>query len=264
MAITNLDGYISSAKQKVPWVKTAPRTTVANGWFSLFDTAGQPGAGTLAGTSTTAGVVPTDATAGCPPITDFGAGNLGYLTRVEFANTVACRVALFDLLWKGGAYAFNANVALASQPSYLGRDPSGIGQDLELWVETVTAFTGNLSISVGYTNSAGVASRSTGTIATGIAPTVGRMIQLQLQAGDAGIRSVDQVTATVATAGTFNVLVLRPLWTARVPLANFGDVHDLIRAGMPRVYQDSALFVAVNADSTSSGIPECSFQVSNG
>ena len=69
MAITSFDpGLIGAAKQFSSFAKTAARTSVATGWFSVFDLAGNPGAGVLAGTSTTTGVVPTDATAGCPTI----------------------------------------------------------------------------------------------------------------------------------------------------------------------------------------------------
>jgi hypothetical protein len=78
MAISTLDGYIASAKQRIPLIKTASRTSVANIPFSVFDLAGNPGAGTLAGTSTAAGVVPTDATAGCPIINAYGSGTVSY------------------------------------------------------------------------------------------------------------------------------------------------------------------------------------------
>lgn len=264
MAFTGIDSYVAAAKQKVPWNKTASMTTVANAWFSPFAQAGQPGAGTLAGSSTTAGVVPDDTVAGYPSINAFGGGNTGYLTRVEYASTVACRIAVFDRLFLAGAYAFNAATTLSAQPSFLGREPNGNGLDCELWLETVTAFTGNQSIAVTYTNQAGTAARTTGTIATGVAPTVGRCLQLPLQAGDTGIQKVESVTSTVSTVGTFNVMVLRPLWTARVTLANMGDVHDIIRTGMPRIYDTSALYVMIAADSTASGIPELSLQVSNG
>lgn len=264
MAITTLDGYLAAAKQKIPYTKTAARATVANGWFSLFDLAGQPGAGTLAGSSTTAGVAPDATTTGCPRINAFGGGATGYLTRVECASTVACRIAVFDLLFKCGAYAFNANTALSAQPSYLGREPNGTGQDCELWVETVTAATGNQTWNVTYTNSAGTGSRTTGAVGIGAAPTLGRCWQLPLQAGDAGVQKIDNVAGGTGSAGTANILVLRPLWTDRIPIANFGVVHDLIRSGMPRIYDTTALFVMVCADSTGGGIPELSFQVSNG
>ncbi len=73
MAITTLDRLIAAASQRVGMIKTASRTSVAAIPFSVFDLAGNPGAGTLAGSSTTAGVVPTDATTGCTTINAFGA-----------------------------------------------------------------------------------------------------------------------------------------------------------------------------------------------
>jgi hypothetical protein len=264
MSITTLDGYIAAAKQKVAWTKTTTRTTVANGWFSLFDVAGQPGAGTLAGSSTAAGVVPTASTAGYPLINAFGGSNKGYLGRVEFANTVACRIALFDRLFLAGAYAFNANTALSSQPSYSARLPNTDYTGLELWVEQVTAATLNQAVTVTYMDESGNTGASTGAVGIGAAPTVGRCWQLPLASGDSGVQKVENVLGTVASAGTFNVMVLRPLWSGRIIVANAGDVRDAIQNGLPELYSTSALYAMVCADSTSSGVPECSFQVVNG
>lgn len=263
MAISTFDGFIASAKQYLSMVKTASRPTVATGWFSLFELAGNPGAGVLAGTSTVAGVVPTDATAGCPTIDAFGASAVGYLAQVDFGSSVACRMKIFDLVFKAGAYAFNASQALSGQPSYAGRMPGGSYGDTQLWVEAVTAFTGNPTFTITYTNQSGVTGR-TATLVMSSAPTLGRMLQIPLQAGDTGIQAVTKVVATVATVGTFNVLVLRPLWSGRCRTTNDGDVHDLTKTGMPEVFADSALFLAVAADSTSSGIPEIELVIANG
>lgn len=265
MAITTLDGYIAAAKQKIAWNKTATRTTVASGWFSLFDIAGQPGAGTLGGSSTTAGVVPTDTTAGYPLINAFSGSNKGYLGKIEFANTVACRIALFDRLFLAGAYSFNANTALSSQPSYSSRIPGGTDYTgLEIWVETVTAATGNQTWNVTYTNESGSAGHTTGAVGIGAAPTVGRCWQLPLASGDSGVQKIENVVGGTGSAGTANIMVLRPLWSSRVIVANWGDVHDMIRTGLNQVWADSALYAMICADSTSSGLPECSFQIVNG
>lgn len=263
MAISTLDGLIAATKQRIPLVKTASRTTIAAMPFSVFELAGNPGAGTLAGSSTAAGVVPTDATTGFPTIT-FSTGT-GYISAIDFGNSVASRITIHDMLFKAGAYAFNAATSLASQPSYSSRVPGGTDyRGTQIWIETVTAFTGNMSIAVTYTNQDGTAGRTTGTVATGVAPTLGRMIQLPLQAGDSGVQKIESVTATVATVGTFNVLVLRPLWSGRVKIANDGDTHGPDKTGMPIIYSDSALFPVIHADSTSSGIPELQIEVANG
>ncbi len=264
MAITTWDGYIGAAKQPISIAKTASRTAVAAQWFSVFDLAGNPGAGTLAGTSTTTGVVPTDATAGCPTINAFGGGATGYLAQLEFGSSVACRIKLFDLLWKGGAYTFNANTSGNTPTSFSSRVPGGTDfTDTQIWLEQVTAGTGVQNVNVTYINQSGTAGRTTGTVATA-ANILGRMWQLPLQAGDTGVQGVTGVVGSTATAGTFNILVTRPLWSGRCRTANDGDVHDLAKTGMPIVYADSALYIAVAADSTATGIPELEFVIANG
>jgi hypothetical protein len=264
MAIASLDNYIAAAKQRVTWMKTAQRTTIAAFPFSLFELAGNPGAGTLAGANTANGVVPDDSVAGYPIISAFGASAIGYISKVEFANTVAGWLDLYDRLFLAGAYAFNAAVTLASIPSFSARVPGADFGGLQIWVEQVTAGTGNQAVSVGYTNQAGVAGRSTGAVGIGAAATVGRCWQLPLQAGDSGVQVVNSVTGSVATVGTFNVMVLRPLWSGRVQIANGGDVHELLRTGLPRVYETSALYALLAADGVSSGVPELQVEVANG
>ena len=264
MTISTIDGYVASAKFDALINKTASRASLAAAWFSVFDLAGNPGPGVLAGTSTAAGVVPDDATAGCPVLPAFGGGATGYLSMADFGSSVACRMKLFDMLFKAGAYAFNANTTLASQPSYSARIPGANYAGTQIWIEAVTAFTGNPTITVTYTNQAGTAAKSTGAVAFGLAPTIGRLIQLPLAAGDTGVQKIETVLSTVATVGTFNVLVLRPLWSGRCRIANDGDVHGLDRTGMPQLFDTSALYLAINADSTATGLPECEFQISNG
>ena len=275
MAITTFDGLIAAPKQSISIVKTASRTSVATSWFSIFDLAGNPGAGTLAGTSTTAGVVPTDATAGCPTINAFGGGATGYLAHVDFGSSVACRIKLFDMLYKAGAYAFTAaTTTVTAPPSYSTRVPGGTDySDTQIWIEVSTAFvTGNAwNVTVTYTNQSGTTGRSTVAFGTALAAaglTLGRMYQLPLQAGDTGVQKIESVVVTNAvtamTAGAFNVLVLRPLWSGRCKIANDGDVHDLTKTGMSELYADSALVALISADSTATGIPELEITIANG
>ncbi len=267
MAITSVDGWIAAARQDVAIKKTASRTSIAATWFSVFDLAGSPGAGTLAGTSTAAGVVPTDATAGTPTIDAFGGGSKGYLGGISYGSSVACRIRICDLLFKAGAYAFNANQALASQPSFLGRVPGGTalataGQT-EIWVEQVTAATGNQAVNVTYNDENG-ASSTTGAVGIGAAPTVGRMWQLPLEAGDRGVSQINNVAGTVASAGTFNVLVLRPLLTLRVPVANSAGTKSFLETKAPQIFADSALIAMIAADSTATGIFDLEIELRNG
>lgn len=263
MAILSLDNFYASTKQPLNINKTSSRTSVALSWFSLTDIAGNPGAGTLAGASTTAGVVPTSATAGMPVINAFGGGATGYLAQLEFGNTVAARHRLSDMLFKAGPYSFNSAVALAAQPSFSSRVPGGTDyNDCQLWFECVTAFTGTPTIQINYTNNA-TAGRTTSAISLGFVPTVGRRVQLPLASGDGAPSKIESVTGTVATAGTFNILVMKPLSSFRARYAGDGDVYGYDRLGGPVVYSTSALDLMVNADSTSTGLPEIEFVIAN-
>jgi hypothetical protein len=130
-------------------------------------------------------------------------------------------------------------------------------------MECVTAMSSNLILTVTYTNQDGATGHTTGAVALGFAPILGRCFQMPLAAGDSGIQKVESVTATNSTAGTFNVMILRPLWSGRVVVANSGDVHDLLRTGMPQVFQTSALYWLITADSTATGLPDMTIEIAN-
>lgn len=271
MSINTLDDYIASTKQVIPVSKMTARTTVANVWFSLFDIAGNPGSGTLAGSNASAGVVPTDATAGCPIVTGTASS---YVAVVDFGNTVASRLQLADMLYKAGTFAYSAGTStITSPPSYSARVPGGDYTGTQIWLEVSSAFTtgNNWKVEVQYTDQDGNTGATTGAQpATALAAaglTQGKMLQLPLASGDSGVRAIEKVIvtngSTAMTAGAFNILVLRPVWSGRVGAANSGDCHGIDRTGMPQVFPDSAFVLMVNADSTSSGLPEVTFEVAS-
>lgn len=243
-----------SVNQRQILKKTATRTTVATSWFSTFDVAGNPGAGTLNAGNTSNGIVPVAGGAGYPALNSFNGGT-GYLVGVNFGNTVAGRGRIYDRLWVGGAYAFNANQALSSQPSFASRVPSFHG--LEIWVEMVTAATGNQAVNVTYRDTDNNSS-STGAVGIGSSPTVGRCWQLPLAAGDSGVQRIDNVVGSVASVGTFNVMVLRPLASGRIRVAND---EVFINGTKKQFYETSALYALICPDGTSSGMPDYEFDI---
>ena len=186
MAIATGDAYIASAKQIVPFTKTASTTTIATTRFSVFDKAGNPGAGTLALTTALTGSVEASGTAGYPSLTTFGGGATGYLSRVAFASSVVGRIELWDRLFG-------------------------------------------------------------------------------INAGDSGVNSIQTVVVGgTAGAGAVNIIVLRPLWTGRINIANGADLHGPDKTGMPVVFATSALYLTTIADSTSSGVPDLNIEIANG
>jgi hypothetical protein len=261
MSIGSVDDYIISNKQRAVMTKTATRTAVAGQAISVFDLAGQPGAGVLAATNATSGVIPTDADIGYPTLLSYVDGASGYLTRLAFSSTVACRLSIYDRVFLAGAFPFNAAVTLTGQPAIT----RGPGRNVELWIEWVTASTGNPVITVTYTNELGVAGRTTGAFALGAAQIVGRCTQMPLQAGDNGVTKIETVTCTGATAGTFNMMLLRSFLAdgVRVRSANDGDTLDMLSTGLQNIYDDCALYLMVTPDSTNSGIPSFTAEIAS-
>lgn len=266
MAISSVNDLLAAPKQRAVLTKTVARAAVAATPFSLMDIAGSPGAGVLAGTNTASGVKPTDNDAGYPTLLPFPAGTTGAVSRLAFANSVACRLSLYDRLFLAGAYAFNADVTLANQPDFSDRLNAPF-KNTELWVEWVTASTGVPVVTITYTNELGVAGRTTGAVSLGSAQTVGRCTQLPLQAGDMGISKIERVQCATATAGTFNVMVLRSLLAdgVRVRSVNDGDTFDFIRTGLVQLLNDStALYLMCTPDGTSTGNPSMTVEIAAG
>jgi hypothetical protein len=261
MAVTTLDGLIAATKRRVVLQKTGSQTTVASIPFSNFDAAGNPGAGTLAVGNTANGIVPTDAVAGYPAIATPAASL--YLSRIMARSSVACWVDLYDCLFSAGAYAFNADVTLATQPDFSGRVPNADYDGLELWLEAVTAHTGNQTIQINYLDQDGNAG-DTGAIATAVAPIIRRMYAVPLASGDSGIQRLVRVRSSVSTVGTFNVHIMRWLWGCRINAANQGAMDNLLRTGLPLIYGTSALRLVVTADSTASGLPSLRMETADG
>ena len=261
MAIVSHDGYVASVKQYITWFKTAGITTVAAQPFTNFHMAGNPSAGTLAVGNTANGIVPGDTVAGYPTINAFSA--TGYIGGIDFNWGVTGRLHLYDCLFSAGAYAFNAATTLATQPSFSARVPGADYKGLEIWLEAVTAFTGSQSIRIQYLDQDGNAG-DTGVIATGVAPTLGRMFKMPMGAGDTGVQRIDVVTSSVSTAGTFNVHVMRPLWQGRVMVTNYGETHDYLKTKLKQIYATSALRVVTQPDSTSQGQPNIYIELCDG
>lgn len=222
--------------------------------FSLFNVGGFPVAGTLAGTSVAAGVVPTDATTGAPifyPEVGTEEIKLGF---IRMMNAVPARVYIYDLLWKAGAYAFNANQALAAQPSFAARLPGTDYNTVEMWMECVTTFTGNPAFIITYLDGGGVSRTATGG-SPSIAFSSRRMHRFGLQAGTFGVSQVNNVLCATATVGTFNILLMRRLWQGRINVGGVPAFFDHFKTGAVQFYADSCLYLVVQPDASAATGP---------
>jgi hypothetical protein len=271
MTISSFDpGFVAAAKQWIRFHKTAAATTVAAQPSTLLDLAGLPGAGSLAVGNTSSGVIVDDTIAGYPAIIPFGGGNVGYLTSVGFRNSVACSFALKDRIWHAGSVSMTslATTTFSAQPSIASRLPDTDYGLTEIWIEINAAVSATATtIAVGYTNESGVGSRTTGASASLSGFATRRLLQMPLQAGDKGVQQINSVTVggTVATTGSFNVIIARHLWGfGDVRIANSGDKHGYDRVQGPVVFDTSALWPIIWPDSTGSGAPSLDFVIANG
>jgi hypothetical protein len=272
VAITSQNDYIAAAKQTLGFTKTAAITTVAATWFTTLDVAGDPGAGSLSVGNTSSGVVPTDATAGFPGIESFGGSARGYVTQVDFGNTVASRLRLYDRLFHVGSILVTSlgTTTLSSQPTFDSRVSLNGGspnwKGLQLWLETNAAVSGtNTTVQVQYTDDAGNTGRLTNAQSI-FGLTTRQMRQFALQAGDRGVKQIEAVIVggTVASSGSINILIARPLWTGRARAANDGDTHGFDKSRFKEIFADSAIGLLVAADSTASGIPDVQIEIASG
>lgn len=250
---------------RTDWQKSTFATTAqtAGLWYSLSRGGGNPPADAILGTGTNlAFQALTDTTSNASGIQHGGnVGDFKHLLSVSgvtAAATVApCVLMLVDLL---GFYPITSVTTTGAQTLNntvtLPRYTSGAGVQAFLTPSTVMgAATPNISL--GYTNSAGTASRATpATLPIGnTAAAVTSIVYsgtgagkygpfMPLQAGDAGVRSVQSINLSASyVSGVLNLVLCRPLTT--LPITTLGVVaeRDLVNQfmSMPKVYDGACL-----------------------
>lgn len=263
MAITTVDELVAAAYSSPPrsqnlWQEKLSVTCSANVIQSLMTVSGTTTGEYSNISNTTTGISPNDSFPGAMPMANFGVTssitNVGTVSNDYISSTVVNTVYLSDLLFAAGPFPFNANsVTLSSQPSYVSRLPRGSAAGCtKIMVEIVTAFTGTATFTIRYTNQNGTSSR-TATLSSVSAPGVGRCFMIPLQSGDTGVVSINSVTCTGATAGTFNVTVLRDIAVYLCPNANYRNARAPGETGMPQIFDHSCLLLYARPTSTATG-----------
>lgn len=267
---TSQDNLISAVTvdgkfYRADWQKSTFATTAhtAGMWYSLFRGGGNPPADAILGTGTNlAFQALTDATTNATGIQHGGAVGgfkvlLNAAAQTAAATTAPCVLMLVDLLGfypvtsvtTTGAQTLNNTVTL---PRYT----DGAGVQAFITPSTVMG-AATPSISIGYTNSASTAGRATpATLPIGnTAAPVTQIVYsgtgagkfgpfIPLQAGDAGIKSVQSISLSASyVSGVLNLVLCRPLLT--LPITTLGvtaerDLINQLNSG-PRVYDGACL-----------------------
>lgn len=253
---------------RADWQKSTFATPAhtAGLWYSLFRGGGNPPADTILGTGTNLAFQQlTDATTNATGIRHGGnvGGGTGYkhllnaAAQTAAATTAPCVLMLVDLL---GFYPITSVTTTTAQTLNntvtLPRYTDGAGVQAFLTPSTVMG-AATPSLSIGYTNSVGTASRATpatlpiGNTAAAVTSIVysgagaGKFGPfMPLQAGDAGIRSVQTVTiSTSYVSGVLNLVLCKPLLTLPITTLGVTAERDLVNqfASMPKVYDGACL-----------------------
>ncbi len=253
MAIATLDAAGAGTRPPVPWQKATAQTAVAGRPLSLWGVAGNPGAG--AWNATLNGVTVSGPIAGALQ-RDNPASGAAYV----FSQEAGCigqngMLYLCDRLWHNGGYTVTSTAAQNSTtPTWPSRCPTSFTDDtpattgrgvlLGLEVETAVG-AGTPTLTVSYTNEAGTAGRT----ATNVQPVVASsaaqsFYQIGLQAGDAGVRSVQSLTlsATMTSGGPIHLVAYRILQAMTCIADGSPTSKDWFTGGGPRVYDGAALF----------------------
>lgn len=268
-----INALTTNAKGETGDINKASITTVAGGKYALGYAAGTP-APLVFGTALTATAMTSSIAGAILPFTNAVSPATKHMLSAGMGSTVAAGTYMvYDLLARypvSGAVITLQNFTSVALPA---RDnngaTAGVGVKAMVVNTSATASTAT-TLTVNYTNSAGVAARTTGAQAI-IASAQHRVLHdtqgffLPLQAGDVGIQTIQSCQfAATATSAAIEIQLIRPLAYIPVLVAGGYTERDLVlnTPKMPRLYDGTALQVALLAGTTSSGNSVGQFQYS--
>ncbi len=262
MAITNEDGIVAGMKPAASFVKNAFTGEAAGQWHNLGVVAGNPGVWTLGAPGMAGAAVVANALGGALP---FDNPSTGFAYLAKLAASVGANIRalmLYDLLWYQSGIAETTTTAQTVNSVALpARDKAGSvnGDGVEAWLHTTTV-TGNAgaisNTTLGYTNQAGTAGRSAGLAYNfPITAVAGTMVPFGLQGSDRGVRSIQSVTlGTSYVSGQIELLMLRRLAMLPFEGAQVGKLLDWAGLGLPRLFNDSAIYLAALLSGTAADV----------
>lgn len=250
MPLDSLDKVISGMRGPGIYNKVSQTAKGAGTFHSLWKAAGLPSAGLNPPVG--AGHIPDSNTVGAIPLSTFTVVQRK-LSRVMIAGATQGALMLYDRVAASSGLNSTLITAQTVSTPVLTRSVGGVG--LELWLEVYTATGATAAnVTVSYTNSSGVAGRSS-TSAFPVSPVAGQMVQMLLQSGDAGVQSVQNVTlsASTGTAGDFGITLAKRLCEIPMVLLNAGQVFDYAALGLPVLESGACLAGLVLCSGTGTG-----------
>jgi hypothetical protein len=246
----------------VAFMKTGSAADAAGYWYCTSKDGGFPGAWSP-GTPGLNGRVTDGLSAndvGCIPIKNPSVG-ANYLTALEMAASVAHTNLFFDILWVNSGIVLTTTTAQAiTTPTLPARDINGQtnGEGCMIGILCTAAVglaAAASNATVSYTNSDGVAGR-TATLSAIVgsqapaSPVIGTLIWFNLQAGDKGVRSIENITLNTSwVSGSISLFIARDIAQIGTPVANVSTPKQIKDPGI-RLYNNSCLLHCILASAT--------------
>ncbi len=257
MAITTVDGALAGMVPQTYVAKATSNAMVAGRPFTPFYTAGTPAAAVapspgMSGAALTSysGQIPFPA-----------ASNNTYLAN--FMGSVSGQAGILmlcDRLWHNSGLNMTSTTAQSiSSVAWPARDRNGStdGEGVYVGLEISTATgAGTPTLTLDYTNSAGTASRT----GTNIVPTVatsgvGTFYPIGLNAGDIGVKSIENFTFSATwTSGAAHLVAYRVIATLSITAGGVPSSVDALTSGFPRCYDDTVPFLLFVPQTTTSSL----------
>jgi hypothetical protein len=256
MAITTLAGVVSGLQPPYCYQKGTSNINGGMQVTSMYAQGSMPAAATYTGVTTLNGIALSNPVPGQIPWNDPPSGN-AYLARLSGSQLgiSACGgIALVDRLWHNGGIDITGAGGAAqaiTTPSWPARDNNGttLGDGVLVALEIETNATGTAppqtSTILTYTNSAGVTGRTSNPVVAPLASDFSpRVIIFGLQAGDAGVRSIQSLTLPGSSwlTGTIHLIAFRFIAYCDMPSIGSGAL-DAVTGCLPRMYNGSVPFL---------------------
>jgi len=255
MSITTLDQAVAGMQPPVLFTKAVTGTMVAGRCHSTFYQAGFPGTA-VAPTPGIGGVALT-VYPGQLPFNNPVSGETR-LARLQGQCTIAGTLMLCDRLWHNSGLGLTITTAQTiNSATWPARDRNGLtnGDDVFIGFEVSSVLgAGTPTLTMSYTNSAGVASKTgTNIIATATAPIAGTVYEIGLAAGDIGVRSVQSFTLSATyTSGAAHLFAYRVLAALELSAANVPNAIDFLTGGAVKMYDNTVPFLMFRPSATTS------------
>jgi hypothetical protein len=221
--------YTAGQNSLQMWRKNPTQTTGTSIWFDLSMSPGTPAPNYYIGTPYTSTALARSSDGGFnhgPNVSPLTKYFHKFMAMTQTTTAVPLPLVVMDYLMFYPFLEQSDGTASMTNSITLPRYPTGAG--VQIMPVLTNAQVGGTTFSFSYTNSSGVAGRTTATVTansqtvagtlinTSAATAAGRGPFVPLQAGDSGVRSIESVTITGSDIGLFAAVLVKPLLTTMI------------------------------------------------